>query len=242
MDNTNPNSSVENTTTKNQSTEPSSSPIKTEGINTKDIDTDSIMSFIKEIFSKSIKTFQDSKTMTPLLLAGLVSWIIVLIPMLGFFSLSLITLLLTASAIASIIFSFSVANIALKSAKGEVAKMEDATKPLSRIVDYIITYIQILIQFIIRLFQPPFIIPGFKYLIGSALFLMENLDNDTPNDKAVKKSLELTKGNVLNIFCLGIAIALLSIVLGLIPFAIGTIFTTPFGALCLAHVYLKLKK
>jgi hypothetical protein len=245
MDNNNPTSSPQeqhvSNPIQNQSSTPASTPQNTTNSQNK-IDTDSIGNFITEIFNKTIETYKNPKLLTPLVITGVISWAILMLPVFGGFSLALIGILGLISIILSIIYSFAVVSIALKAAQGIVPTMNDVTKPLSRIPSYIVSYIKILIQFFIGLFKPPFIIPGFKYAIGSSLFVMENLNKETPQDQAIKNSLEMTKGNILNMFCTVIVIAILSMVLGIIPFAIGTIISTPFGAVAAAHIYLKFKK
>lgn len=239
MDTQNPNTSVEQNSAQTEQVSEVASLIKKDS----NIDTDSIMNFIKDIFGKSLKTFQDPKLMTPLLMAGLVAWAIEFTPTaLAFISLGLGLLLVPVSLVISVIFFFSLANIGLQAAKGNTPNTADATKPLSRIVNYLITYIKIFIQFIVKLFQPPFIIPGFKYAISASLFMLENLENNTPNEQAITKSQDYTKGNLLNLFCLSITITLVTIIGSLIPFSIATIVLAPFSGLVYAHAYLKLKK
>jgi len=242
MDKQNPSSSMDQKSPKSDmSLEPTSSPIKKDS----DIDTDSIINFIKEICGKSFETFKQPKLMVPLLIAGGVSWLIALLPILVLLTMPpLVLIVAPVTLVLGIMYSFSMANITLKASKGVTPTIGDATKPFPRIINYIISYILILVQFIIRLFQPPFILPGFKYAIGSGLFILENLENDTPNEQAIEKSQAITKGNLLNIFCLILSLAVVSVILTWIPltFSIATIITTPFTGLCVAHTYLKLKK
>lgn len=210
------------------------SPIKSNKIDT-NIDTDSIGKFVGEILKKALTSFQDKKLFVPLLVAGLVSWGLAILPL-------FMLILAPLTIIASIIYGFSLSSIALQASKGNLPTVQDATKTIPKTIEYIIGILKIVLNFIIKLFKPPFIIPGFKYAIGSGLFIYENLENNTPTDKAMEVSRSITKGNILNIFCLGIVIAILNIIAGIIPLAIGTIFLAPFSALCGAHTYLKLKK
>lgn len=242
MDKQSPTSSTEQKSAQtDMSLEPTSTPIKKDS----DIDTDSIIKFIKEICGKALETFKNPKLMGPLLIAGGISWLIAVLPIVVLFTMPpLVLIVAPVTLILGIMYSFSMANITLQASKGVAPTIGDATKPFPRIINYIISYILILIQFIIRLFQPPFILPGFKYAIGSGLFILENLENDTPNEQAIEKSQAITKGNLLNIFCLILSLTVVSVVLTWIPltFSIATILTAPFTGLCVAHTYLKLKK
>lgn len=206
------------------------SPIKSDKI-----DTDSIGKFIAEILQKALASFQDKKLLAPLIISGLVSWALVILPNISFF-------LLPFTLIGAIIYSFSLSNIGLQASKGTVPTINDATKTIPKTLDYIIAMLKIFLNFIIKLFQPPFIIPGFKYAIGSSFFIFENLENNTQIDKAMEVSRSITKGNILSIFCLSITIGIITMILSIIPFALGLIFYIPFSALCGAHTYLKLKK
>lgn len=206
------------------------------------VDSDKVMAFVQEIIRKSINTYSDQKVATTLVIAGLVSWGIALLPIFAGFNLALLGILVIVSGVLSFLYTFSLANIALKSIQKETVTVNDATKPLSGAIGYLVTYIKIFVNFVVRLFQPPFIVPGFKYAISSGLFLYANLDKGNTNDEALKYSQEITKGNLLNIFGLLICIVVINIVLGILPFAIGSVVAGPFSALCMAHVYLKLKK
>ena len=207
------------------------------------VNTDQVGAFVKEIIQKAINTYSDQQTAIQLVLAGSVSWVIAYAPVLAFWIfLPLVPLMALVSLVASIFYYFSLANIALKAAQKQPVTIADAIKPLSSVVGYVVTYIKIFISALVKLFEPPFVIPGIKYGIGSSLFLYENLDKNTENSKAVEYSLDITKGNILNMFALTVTTIIISIVLGLIPFSIGTIFTAPFSALCVAHTYLKLRK
>lgn len=232
MDKQNPDTSKNTDSPSTKEVQQPSSPIKKGN----DVDMDSVVKFISSVFEDAFKTFSNSKLIFPLLLVGLVSWLISFGTLLS--AVFIVPLLVTIPL--NIIYSFSVTSMTLEAATGKTPSINGAMKPVSRSIEYIITFVKILFEFIIRLFKPPYIIPGFKYAIGSWFFMLDNLENDTPNDKAVENSQNIAKGNILNLFFLMLTIVFGNFVLSLIPFV--SIITTPFAGLCVAHAYLKLKK
>lgn len=206
------------------------------------VDTDKIGKFVSKHFSNALKTFQNSKLMPALLIAGLVSFGINLLPVLGLMSLVLLPILLPLTIVLSIIFSFSLMNIALKATKGEVPTIKTATEPLPKIIPLLIGGLQVLIESIVKLFQPPFILPGIKNAIGSSFFVPLHLETPKGVSESVKHSKEVTKGNLLNLFALGFCVAILNFVGGIIPFGIGLIFTSPFGYLVMVDAYREITK
>lgn len=204
------------------------------------VDTDKIGKFVSSHFSAAFKKYQNNKLMPALLIAGLVAFAINLLPFIG--GLSLVLILAPVSIVLSIIFSFSLINIALKASKEEVPTVQTALAPLPKIIPLIIGGVQVLIESIVKLFQPPFILPGIKNAIGASFFVPLNLETNKSVNESIKHSKEVTKGNLLNLFVLSIVVAIMNMIGGIIPFGFGLIFTSPFGYLVIVEAYRSITK
>ena len=67
------------------------------------------------------------------------------------------------------------------------------------------------------------------------------IDEECGVIESIKKSAEISKGYVLELFILG-AILSLSILISIIPMGLGLIFSIPLSTVAISYVYLKLKK
>ena len=67
------------------------------------------------------------------------------------------------------------------------------------------------------------------------------IDEECSVIESIKKSAEISKGYVLELFILG-AILSLIILISIIPMGLGLIFSIPLSMVAISYVYLKLKK
>ena len=67
------------------------------------------------------------------------------------------------------------------------------------------------------------------------------IDEECGIIESIKKSADISKGHVLELFILGAALALI-ILISIVPLGLGLIFSIPLSALATSYVYLKLKK
>lgn len=222
-----------------------STPIKTQSSaptsnNQNKIDTDSIVNFIQEILKETLNNFGDTKKAVPLIISGLVPVGIMLIGTL--LAIPTIGLSLLVAIVLSVLWSIPMLNISLKVSQNQTVTMNDVTSTFSKIIPTIIQSIKIIIESIVKLFKPPFILPGIKHAIGSSLFLYENLATNKPMKDAAQTSRTITTGYILNIFVLQILLAVASSLISSITLGLGSIFTAPFTTLAIANTYKKLKK
>ena len=66
------------------------------------------------------------------------------------------------------------------------------------------------------------------------------IDEECSVIDAIKKSADISKGHVLELFILGAALSLI-ILISIIPMGLGLIFSIPLSAVATSYVYLKLK-
>ena len=67
------------------------------------------------------------------------------------------------------------------------------------------------------------------------------IDEECGVIESIKKSAEISKGYVLELFILG-AILSLIILISIIPMGLGLIFSIPLSTVAISYVYLKLKR
>lgn len=87
-----------------------------------------------------------------------------------------------------------------------------------------------------------FVIPGIYLMLRLQFFSLALIEQEDPDFmEALKKSWEITKGHVLNLFGLGFVI-LITLLLSILVFGIGLLFAIPFVTVAMAYCYILLMK
>ncbi|MEN8252963.1 MAG: hypothetical protein ABFQ62_01145 [Patescibacteria group bacterium] len=143
------------------------------------------------------------------------------------------------SSAASIIISIGLINISLKIISGKKPKFENLYESYPVFFSYLFASVLVGLMVIVGLIF--LIIPGIYLALKYQFAPYLVIDKKMGAIEAIKKSGEMTKGKLMDLFFLALVMLLINI-LGVLALGVGLLVSTPVSMLSVAYVYKKLNK